>query len=141
MSIIGVRDNENNRWKRNAKNNKKNKQRQKGAKGTEAIVTGWELDDFVVHLSQVFSSKASYTFKSNLKLALSFILNQRECSSGVKMFENMRLVFLFDMPLFLQINHYIAFLDVLISGINNQNLTLQTYHKSTYTGLQDIILI
>ena len=27
------------------------------------------------------------------------------------------------------------FLDVLISGIINQNLTLQTYHKSTYTGL------
>ena len=34
-----------------------------------------------------------------------------------------------------QIKHYIAFLGVLISGINNQNLTLQTYHKSTYTGL------
>ena len=34
-----------------------------------------------------------------------------------------------------QVNHFIAFLDVLISGINNQNLTLQTYHKSTYTGL------
>ena len=35
-----------------------------------------------------------------------------------------------------QINHSIAFLDVVvISGINNQNLTLQTYHKSTYTGL------
>ena len=29
-----------------------------------------------------------------------------------------------------QINHSIAFLDVFISGINNQNLTLQTYHKS-----------
>ena len=28
-----------------------------------------------------------------------------------------------------------AFLDVFISGINNQNLILQTYHKSTYTGL------
>ena len=28
-----------------------------------------------------------------------------------------------------------AFLNVFISGINNQNLTLQTYHKSTYTGL------
>ena len=28
-----------------------------------------------------------------------------------------------------------TFLDVFISGINNQNLTLQTYHKSTYTGL------
>ena len=34
-----------------------------------------------------------------------------------------------------QINHSIAFLHVFISGINNQNLTLQTYHKSTYTGL------
>ena len=34
------------------------------------------------------------------------------------------------------INHSIAFLDLFISGINNQNLTLQTYHKSTYTGLR-----
>ena len=34
-----------------------------------------------------------------------------------------------------QINHSIAFLDVFISGINDQNLTLQTYHKLTYTGL------
>ena len=30
---------------------KKNKQRQKGASRTEAIVTVWELNDFVVHLS------------------------------------------------------------------------------------------
>ena len=34
-----------------------------------------------------------------------------------------------------QINHSIAFLEVFISGINNQTLTLQTYHKSTYLGL------
>ena len=34
-----------------------------------------------------------------------------------------------------QINHSIAFLDVFIPGINNQNFTLQTYHKLTYTGL------
>ena len=34
-----------------------------------------------------------------------------------------------------QINHPIAFLDAFISGINNQNLTLQTYHKLTNTGL------
>ena len=34
-----------------------------------------------------------------------------------------------------QINHSITFLHILISGINNQNLTLQTYRKSTYTGL------
>ena len=36
---------------------------------TEAIVKRWELNDFVVHLSQVFSS--------NLELALSIILKQR----------------------------------------------------------------
>ena len=30
---------------------KKNKQKQKGARGTEAIVKGWELNDFVVHLN------------------------------------------------------------------------------------------
>ena len=34
-----------------------------------------------------------------------------------------------------QINHSIAFLDEFNSGINNRNLTLQTYHKSIYTGL------
>ena len=34
-----------------------------------------------------------------------------------------------------QIKHSIAFLDVFISSISNQNLTLQTYHKLTYTGL------
>ena len=34
-----------------------------------------------------------------------------------------------------QIKHSIAFLDVFISGINNQNLTFQTYHKSTYIDL------
>ena len=33
------------------KQEKKNKQRQKRAKGTEAIVKGWELNHFVVHLS------------------------------------------------------------------------------------------
>ena len=34
-----------------------------------------------------------------------------------------------------QINHSIAFLNVFISGINNQNLTLQKYYKLTYTDL------
>ena len=34
-----------------------------------------------------------------------------------------------------QINHSIAFLDIFTSGIDNLNLMLQTYHKSTYTGL------
>ena len=34
-----------------------------------------------------------------------------------------------------KINHFIAYLDVFISGVNNQNLIFKTYHKSTYTGL------
>ena len=34
-----------------------------------------------------------------------------------------------------QVNHSITFFDVFISGIDNQDLTLQTYHKLTYTGL------
>ena len=33
------------------KKKRKNKQRQKGARGTGAIKKGWELNDFVVHLS------------------------------------------------------------------------------------------
>ena len=38
------------------KQQKENKQGQKGARGTEAIVKGLELNDFAVHLNQVFSS-------------------------------------------------------------------------------------
>ena len=34
-----------------------------------------------------------------------------------------------------QVNYSITFLDVFVSGINNQNLRLETYHKSTSTGL------
>ena len=33
------------------KRTNKNKQRQKGPRGTEAIVKGWELNDFVLQLS------------------------------------------------------------------------------------------
>ena len=42
MPIISVRDNENNKWKRNAKQQQQKKhQRQKVTRGTEAIVKGW----------------------------------------------------------------------------------------------------
>ena len=34
-----------------------------------------------------------------------------------------------------QFNHSIAFLDLFISGIDNQTLTIQSHRKSTYTGL------
>ena len=39
-----------------------------------------------------------------------------------------------------QLNHSFASVDVFISGINNQNLTLQRYHKSTYTKLYIIFI-
>ena len=61
MPIINVRDNENNKWKRNAKTKNKTKNKKQKPKtktyteqdmgGTEAIVKVWELNDFVVHLS------------------------------------------------------------------------------------------
>ena len=34
-----------------------------------------------------------------------------------------------------QVNHSITFLDVFLSGINSQNVALETYYKSTYMGL------
>ena len=51
MSIVRVRDNENNRRKRNAKKTTKKKQKQKRIKRGVATVKWWELNDFVVHLS------------------------------------------------------------------------------------------
>ena len=56
MSIVGVRHNENNRRKKSKreKNKQTNKQTNKDKKQqgrTEAIVKGWELNGFVVHLS------------------------------------------------------------------------------------------
>ena len=51
MLIISVRDDENKRWKRNAKKNKQVNKDEKEGEGTEAIVKGWQLNEFVVHLS------------------------------------------------------------------------------------------
>ena len=52
MPIIGVRDNENNRWKRNIKQNKKQTNKDRNEQGgTRAIVKGSEQNHFAVHLS------------------------------------------------------------------------------------------
>ena len=51
MLIISVRGNGNNRWKKCKKKNKKQKTKSKDIKEqrrTDAIVKGWELNDFVV---------------------------------------------------------------------------------------------
>ena len=57
MPIISVRDNENNRCKRNKKNKTKKKRKTKTEKTkrvTEAIVKGWELNDFALRPRKVF---------------------------------------------------------------------------------------
>ena len=46
MPIISVKDNKNNRWKRNAKTKTK-----KRTRGTKVKVKGWEINDFVERLS------------------------------------------------------------------------------------------
>ena len=52
MLIICVRDNKNNRWKRNAETKRQQQQQQKNrTRGTEAIAKGWEINDFVEQLS------------------------------------------------------------------------------------------
>ena len=50
MPIISVRDNENNRWKKNTHTHKKKKQTNKVKieRGTKATVKEWELNNFVV---------------------------------------------------------------------------------------------
>ena len=52
MRIISVRDNENNRWKRDVKKNEKKQQtKTEKKKGDRTYSEKWELNDFVVHLS------------------------------------------------------------------------------------------
>ena len=87
------------------------KQRQKRTRGTKAIVKGWGLNDFVVHLGVLqLICKASLIFKSNLELILSIILKERELHKckhvavECRCFKNMSLVILFEM--FLSQSYY-----------------------------------
>ena len=79
--ITNVRDNENNRCKRNAKKAKTEKKKEKGSY-TERVRAKW----FCCALKLGFLSlicKALLIFKSNLELALSIILKERElCESS-----------------------------------------------------------
>ena len=67
--------------KEKCKKQQKNKQRQKGARGTEAYserVTAKSFFCAFKSFLQFSPCKASLIFKSNLELALSIILKQRE---------------------------------------------------------------
>ena len=77
MSITNVRDNENNRWKRKAKKSKDGKKQRSSASYSESVRAKWFCCAFKQGFLQLIC-KASLNFKSNLELALSIILKQRE---------------------------------------------------------------
>ena len=84
MQIFSVRDNEYNRWKRNARKKSK-KTKHKRTRGTKAIGervrTKLFCGAFKLGLLQ-FICKDSLIFKVNWELALSIILKERElCES------------------------------------------------------------
>ena len=72
MPIISVRDNKNNRWKRNAK-----KEQRVDASYSERVRVKWFCFAFVLGFLQLIC-KASLIFKSNLELALPIDLKERE---------------------------------------------------------------
>ena len=80
MLIISVKDNKNNRWKRNAKKqiNKQIKKQNKGHESySEKVRDKWLCWAFKLGFLQLIC-KASLIFKSNLELALSITLKERE---------------------------------------------------------------
>ena len=77
MPIISVRDNENNRWKRKGKKNKEKKKQKGRANYGESVRAKWFCSMFKVGFVQLLC-KASLIFKSNLELAYSIILKERE---------------------------------------------------------------
>ena len=82
MLKISVRDNENNRWKRNTEKNKGNKSY------SEMVRAKWFCCAFKLGFLQL-TSKAFLIFKSNLELALWIILKKKRiiwvkaCCGGV----------------------------------------------------------
>ena len=91
MPIISVRDNENDRWKRNAKKKQKKKtntEKNKGDKSySERVRAKWFCCAFKLGFLQLVC-KASLIFTSNLELALSIISKERiirvkPCCGGV----------------------------------------------------------
>ena len=76
MSTTNVRYNENNRWRRTAKN-KDRKEQRGNVSHSESVRAKWFCCVFKLGFLHLIC-KASSIFKSNLELALSIILKQRE---------------------------------------------------------------
>ena len=76
MPIDNVRDDENNRWKRKGKNKDRKKQRS-GASYSESVRAKWFCCPFKLGFVQLICN-VSLIFKSNLKLALTIVLQERK---------------------------------------------------------------
>ena len=70
-------DNENNRWKRNAEKKTKTEKNKGDKSCSERVRAKWFCCAFKLSFLQLIC-KASLIFKSNLELALSVILKERE---------------------------------------------------------------
>ena len=137
MLIINVRDNENNRWKRKGKKTNKDRKQQMGDTSYGESVRGkWLCCTFKLGFLQLIC-KASLIFKSNLELALSFILKERKfykpkhvCCHGVQMFKNMRLLsfLIFLNPSF---KMKTSFANVAITTVSTRNLYTTKNFKSS----------
>ena len=80
MPMISVKDNKNNGWKRNAKTKKTaaaTKTEQRGRSYSESVRDKYFFLALKLDFLELIC-KASLIFKSNLELALSIILNERE---------------------------------------------------------------
>ena len=82
-------------------------------------------------LNECYLSRNSFSLRYTVGI-LSAIENEQDSLNFSDFLNKRHLIIKFTIE---QINHSIAFLDVFISGINMQNLTLQTCLKLTYTGL------
>ena len=77
MLIITARDNENNRWKKKATKTKTEKGQRDDASYSESVRAKWFYCTFKSGVLQLIC-KVSIIFKSNLELALSIHLKERE---------------------------------------------------------------
>ena len=98
MSITSVKDNRNNRWKRNTKKEKKNSKGEESY--SEKVRDKWYCWAFKVRFHQLIC-KASLIFKSNLELALSIISKKRELHESKHVTVELRYLKVWDLLSFL----------------------------------------
>ena len=81
------------------KTTKEKQAKTESSKGTKSIVKGWELNDYLGFLQLI--CKVSVIFKSNLELALSITLKQRELYEPKHVSEECRCLKIWDLLSFL----------------------------------------